>query len=87
VLEVLKFQHFIPTFETLNSKTMLLEKLSLSHWIDLREAVTRRLNDVRSADPFGTEAKQEQQRRSNSLEESLKYIEAQIRVLQTPVMS
>jgi hypothetical protein len=50
---------------------MALETLTSEHWLDIREAVHRRLNEVANAKIEGTEARQEQARRLNSLKESL----------------
>lgn len=60
---------------------MALERLTSEHWLDIREAVQRRLKEVSAASVAGDEARKEQARRVNSLKESLDQIESHFRLL------
>lgn len=58
-----------------------MDELSLENWLDIREALQRRLKEVTKAEVLIYEAKKEQARRVNSLNESLEVVELHIKDL------
>lgn len=58
-----------------------METLPLENWIDIREAVQRRLKEIIEVNPSTPEARREQARKINSLNESIGRIEAHIKDL------
>lgn len=53
----------------------MAEIFTSENWVDIREAVQRRLKEVNAAEVVTAEARSEKARRVNSLNESLKKIE------------
>jgi hypothetical protein len=58
-----------------------METLALEHWIDIREAVQRRIKELSEVNASTPEARREQARKINSLNESYQRIEQQIKDL------